>query len=1101
MSHDAAMSRFVSLPSNVRQELRQLRTLQELPKARYASRIALTALPSGRGRKVTYSHVDLYKMVENVATIMRENGVRPNTVCAIAVPNSVEALVYFLAVVWIGAIVAPIDIKMPQETIEKVLIAVEAATLVSPLVDEDEQEDDQLFQTMKQISEKLGIIEWHITRTINEGVVLETHDKRAAEGAAWAGGASDFNSDDTQIAMLLAGVSGENQVALPLAHENIVTAVRMFVNAYNLHSDTTTILVRPWSSVEVIVQLLGTIYSGGHIVLPCGEMNADSSVQSMYKEYKVNWFSARTEFLKELATNSDVNAKENNLIFVHADGEDLDEEECERINQGLGTVVVQSYGTNESSGIVCCSVPENHRAGSRGNVCGECTIRIFDIKTHEYAEYGVDGLIGVTGTNVTTGYKRGNTDKITVVAEDGEPYILTGDIGRVDSDGFLYIKPRNEEASNTNTAIERVEIIEKEQAKQERLIRKAEAVAEEEKRKLEEAASSNCDNTALAVGVGVGATAATAVAMAATNNSTSSSAAYETASDKADTPTPTSSAAARSVSRTYSASVTTRVSSSAPSARTGGSDNRTSSASSRSSGYSGGSKSKKSGVSVKSGVKEGVNASVTEQDSEAHSSSGSSSGSSSTRSGKSKKSAKQCSISRNASSNKTGTTRKSEKEDNISRNASSARGAVIEGSGAKEGNISHSRSGSSSSAGSKSKSGKEGSVSRRSSKSKTVNEGSASRSNSGSGGGVVSRSVSRARSVMDGLVSKTVSFARSIETSGSSSGGGGGGSGARGGAPSSSSRSRLSRSTAKSGASGVVAEPEEAVEIVAVARALPLAVAKAGSTSESGYVPTRSASAARSVGVSSTLSGHVSGVLGGDYAAEVAGQILARLEAIEENQRRLEGEVVARHTEALTTLHGLLDAQVSMLETKAAETAAPKPAPSIPVDTQALTEALTCATQAAANSQRVADAALAAVAGEVSDGGGAEEDGDSNTVNKNINVQCDIVDRAMRQHPAVEVARAFGREHPEMGSEVYCAVKIKDGARVSEAWLTLHAQACLPAPWVPRKFYIREDLQKSTKREELAMDMNLERVPSKHGFARATHVSAPSWIPSLHQTS
>ncbi len=44
-----------------REDLLRLRTLQELPKARYATKMAITALPVGRTRKIIYSHVEVYK--------------------------------------------------------------------------------------------------------------------------------------------------------------------------------------------------------------------------------------------------------------------------------------------------------------------------------------------------------------------------------------------------------------------------------------------------------------------------------------------------------------------------------------------------------------------------------------------------------------------------------------------------------------------------------------------------------------------------------------------------------------------------------------------------------------------------------------------------------------------------------------------------------------------------------------------------------------------------------------------------------------------------------------------------------------------------------
>lgn len=121
------------------EELIRLRTLREIPKARFAAAVALKVYPVGRGKKTIYSHVDVYRYVENVATEMREVGVRPGSVCAFALPNTIESIVYFLAVQLVNAIALPIDPLLDEETIEVILKTSGAKTFVTLDVDEDER--------------------------------------------------------------------------------------------------------------------------------------------------------------------------------------------------------------------------------------------------------------------------------------------------------------------------------------------------------------------------------------------------------------------------------------------------------------------------------------------------------------------------------------------------------------------------------------------------------------------------------------------------------------------------------------------------------------------------------------------------------------------------------------------------------------------------------------------------------------------------------------------------------------------------------------------------------------------------------------------------
>lgn len=121
------------------EDLIRLRTLREIPKAKFAAAVALRVYPVGRGKKTIYSHVDVYRYVENVATEMREVGVRPGSVCAFALPNTIESIVYFLAVQLVNAVALPIDPSLPEDSIKLILESSGAKTFVTMDVDEDER--------------------------------------------------------------------------------------------------------------------------------------------------------------------------------------------------------------------------------------------------------------------------------------------------------------------------------------------------------------------------------------------------------------------------------------------------------------------------------------------------------------------------------------------------------------------------------------------------------------------------------------------------------------------------------------------------------------------------------------------------------------------------------------------------------------------------------------------------------------------------------------------------------------------------------------------------------------------------------------------------
>ncbi|KAI0559478.1 acid-thiol ligase [Gracilaria domingensis] len=152
----------------------------------------------------------------------------------------------------------------------------------------------------------------------------------------------------------------------------------------------------------------------------------------------------------------------------------------------------------------------------------------------------------------------------------------------------------------------------------------------------------------------------------------------------------------------------------------------------------------------------------------------------------------------------------------------------------------------------------------------------------------------------------------------------------------------------------------------------------------------------------------------------------------------------------------------------------------------------------AAAAQAAKEAAAAAVSASTVQEGNMKnvmEIRDPGELQKTIMVSLEDVDQAMRAHAAIKSARAFGRPDPRYGAEVFCAVNPKKGARVSEPWLMLHAQSMLPAAFVPKKFFFKEDLSNTEDRTALANDQSLKGIAELSGFANEKIIKSPKWIP------
>jgi long-chain acyl-CoA synthetase len=103
----------------------------------------------------------------------------------------------------------------------------------------------------------------------------------------------------------------------------------------------------------------------------------------------------------------------------------------------LDLSVYQGYGLTETSPIVTASLPSAHKVGTVGRVIPNVTVKIAE-----------DGEILVKGPNVMQGYYRKPEETQKVFTSAG--WFSTGDIGRIDDDGYLTITDRKKELLKTS---------------------------------------------------------------------------------------------------------------------------------------------------------------------------------------------------------------------------------------------------------------------------------------------------------------------------------------------------------------------------------------------------------------------------------------------------------------------------------------------------------------------------------------------------------------------------------------------------------------------------------------------------------------------------
>lgn len=107
----------------------------------------------------------------------------------------------------------------------------------------------------------------------------------------------------------------------------------------------------------------------------------------------------------------------------------------------------EGYGLTEASPVVGVNLPERdfgyystgNRKGAIGKLFTGMQAKILDINTRKVLPFGEQGLLAMRGANIFKGYL--NNPQATQAAFSGD-WLVTGDLSRIDGDGFLFIDGR-----------------------------------------------------------------------------------------------------------------------------------------------------------------------------------------------------------------------------------------------------------------------------------------------------------------------------------------------------------------------------------------------------------------------------------------------------------------------------------------------------------------------------------------------------------------------------------------------------------------------------------------------------------------------------------
>ncbi|MFF5448527.1 AMP-binding protein [Streptomyces sp. NPDC012888] len=261
---------------------------------------------------------------------------------------------------------------------------------------------------------------------------------RAPAPAPGSRGPADLDAD--ACVQFTTGTTGRPR-GVRLSHRNLVANAAQTARAHRLGSDSTTLNHLP---LYHVMHLNSAVYAGACQVL-CPDPDPRAALRTAARTGATHFYGlparlhALADRLRAAGADSRPAPPEGlRLTAVLSGGTALSPAATRELGGWLGVPVVQGYGMAELSPLSHSQDVLDPVPGSVGRPVAGTECRIADLITGEPVGTGRTGEVQVRGPQLMTGY----LDEDGPGPADADGWFSTGDIGRVDEDGVLFLVDR-----------------------------------------------------------------------------------------------------------------------------------------------------------------------------------------------------------------------------------------------------------------------------------------------------------------------------------------------------------------------------------------------------------------------------------------------------------------------------------------------------------------------------------------------------------------------------------------------------------------------------------------------------------------------------------
>jgi long-chain acyl-CoA synthetase len=368
---------------------------------------------------------ELHERSRRLAGGLLRLGVRPGDRVVVSMPNQPEVGVVYGALWRVGAAITPAMFLLTQAEVRHILQDSEAVGIVT---------SPELLEHVRGAAQGVATVRWIACSGDAAADVVPLGELEQAEAAEIV----DV-SDDAMAALMYTGGTTGRAKGVVLSHENLWYCGRSSWEAGYEPGINRTLVPLPLAHAFGLIVTVVGMHSPERGFAVLQRWFDPASWPALVQEHRLQVSTVVPSMIQMLLQQPLEEFDLTSLRYLISGAAPLAPEVVQEIERRIpGVTVREGYGCTESGAVISTNPPHRRRLGSVGQAIPGYEVRIVDELDREVPP----GEIVCRAPGVMRGYWK--APELTAQVLRGG-WLHTGDIGRVDRDGFLYVVDRKKD--------------------------------------------------------------------------------------------------------------------------------------------------------------------------------------------------------------------------------------------------------------------------------------------------------------------------------------------------------------------------------------------------------------------------------------------------------------------------------------------------------------------------------------------------------------------------------------------------------------------------------------------------------------------------------